>query len=108
MMDALENMDDTDGENINVFCYLGDWTKNQEYTQNAETFEASAVSQIKAKTPVEKVLIHEELMNQAARNEMITKLTYDVAMRRGIYRRPMRNLKEAEYDSTLKKEFGDD
>ncbi len=108
MMDALENMDDTDGENINVFCYLGDWTKNQEYTQNAETFEASAVARKKAKTPVEKVLLHEELMNQAARNEMITKLTYDLAMRRGVHRQPMRTLKEAEYDSKLKKEFGDD
>ena len=108
MMDALENMDDTDGENINVFCYLGDWTKNQDYTQNAETFEASAVARNKAKTPVEKVLLHEELMNQAARNEMITKLTYDLAMRRGVHRQPMRTIKEAEYDSKLKKEFGDD
>ena len=242
MMGALENMDDTEDENITVWCYLGDWTKNQDYTQNAEnfeargfepnkpyyatahsdrpttvmhpikcghykmviggtgvwmsptfydtieemvedqleeladailesgdeqmiqeynnlktigearkwlskttgtklnfapcfkkeydydskalnalpitpipfdwfdaeTFEASGVARKKGKTPVEKVLIHEELMNQAARNEMITKLTYDVAMRRGVHRRPMRNLKEAEYDSKLKKEFGDD
>ena len=74
----------------------------------SETFEASAVARKKAKTPVEKVLLHEELMNQAARNEMITKLTYDLAMRRGVHRQPMRTLKEAEYDSKLKKEFGDD
>ncbi len=73
-----------------------------------ETFEASAVARKKAKTPVEKVLLHEELMNQAARNEMITKLTYDLAMRRGVHRQPMRTIKEAEYDSKLKKEFGDD
>ena len=75
---------------------------------DAETFEASAVARNKAKTPVEKVLLHEELMNQAARNEMITKLTYDLAMRRGVHRQPMRTIKEAEYDSKLKKEFGDD
>ena len=73
-----------------------------------ETFEASAIARNKAKTPVEKVLLHEELMNQAARNEMITKLTYDLAMRRGVHRQPMRTIKEAEYDSKLKKEFGDD
>jgi hypothetical protein len=89
--------------------YLEYWERDEireKYT--AETFEASGVARKKGKTPVEKVLIHEELMNQAARNEMITKLTYDVAMRRGVHRRPMRNLKEAEYDSKLKKEFGDD
>ncbi len=39
---------------------------------------------------------------------MITKLTYDLAMRRGVHRQPMRTIKEAEYDSKLKKEFGDD
>lgn len=75
---------------------------------DAETFEASGVARKKGKTPVEKVLIHEELMNQAARNEMITKLTYDLAMRKGVHRQPMRTIKEAEYDSKLKKEFGDD
>ena len=93
---------------IDVYCFLGAFGNKEYIVKNAETFEASAVARKKAKTPVEKVLLHEELMNQAARNEMITKLTYDLAMRRGVHRQPMRTIKEAEYDSKLKKEFGDD
>jgi len=87
-------------------CY--EIMNNMLHKKSAETFEASGVARKKGKTPVEKVLIHEELMNQAARNEMITKLTYDLAMRKGVHRQPMRTIKEAEYDSKLKKEFGDD
>ena len=37
MMDALKTFDDTKDERVNVFCYLGDWTKNQDYIQNAES-----------------------------------------------------------------------
>jgi hypothetical protein len=100
--------DTKDEMGIDVYCFLGAFGNKEYIVKNAETFEASAVARNKAKTPVEKVLLHEELMNQAARNEMITKLTYDLAMRRGVHRQPMRTLKEAEYDSKLKKEFGDD
>jgi len=37
MMDALKTFDDTEDERVIVFCYLGDWTKNQDYIQNAES-----------------------------------------------------------------------
>lgn len=196
MMDALRTFDDTEDEKITVWCYLGDWTKNQDYIQNAETFEAPrkktdfsglpvqyktyrmnsaicitkpdesgdslcgkaqyaqycgtsgeneiscqkckslftkmtdeekekvrnyatgtfmaetfeavAVSKKEVKTPVEKVIQHERMMNELARNDLLTKLTYDLSLRRGGVRKATRRFKNAEYDSRLKKEFGDD
>jgi hypothetical protein len=75
---------------------------------DAETFEAVAVSKKEVKTPVEKVIQHERMMNELARNDLLTKLTYDLSLRRGGVRKATRRFKNAEYDSRLKKEFGDD
>ena len=82
--------------------------KVRAYGFGAETFEAVAVSKKEVKTPVEKVIQHERMMNELARNDLLTKLTYDLSLRRGGVRNATRRIKNAEYDSRLKKEFGDD
>lgn len=83
---------------------------------DAETFNAVAVAPVVPKTPVEKVLMNEYLMNRVAREELMKALQQDLVLHGKGYRPDFaeRYASEeqeedyaSEYDNRLKREFGE-
>ena len=83
---------------------------------DAETFNAVAVAPVVPKTPVEKVLMNQYLMNRVAREELMKALQQDLVLHGKGYRPDFaeRYASEeqeedyaSEYDNRLKREFGE-